>query len=162
MFEIFFDRDIMNNDPKKRNRIKGIVIRHDYYCYSSCWCDCRDKCKYSKGGFRFHNFSVAVHRFFEYRLHIKLPYLLHISKLHTDLSGTTTCPFNKTRRYTCWDCEYSDGNIDGMCLNEERNNTPIKERECNDPVWGNHGKCKFFEKTEWTDDWDEETGKHIF
>jgi len=161
MFKISFSRDWLNDDPKKRKRIKGLHIEYGYYCLSCSSCDCMSKCKY-KGGFKFHNWSVKVHRFFEYKLHIKLPHLLYISKHSVDLSGTTKCPFNKSRRYTCWDCQYCDGDPDGVCLNKERNETPVKERDFDDPDWGKYHRCKFFKKTPWADNWDKNTGERIF
>jgi len=160
VFKISFTRDLLNDDPKKRKRITGIDIRHGYNCRASTWCNCSNKCKH-KSNYKFHNWSVRVHRFFEYKLHIKLPHLLYIGKHSVDLSGTTKCPFNKSRYYTCWDCKYSDCDPDGVCLNEERNNTPVEERKIIDPDWGEYGKCKFFEKSEWADNWDRNTGERI-
>lgn len=161
MFKISFEYDLFNNDPKKRKKIKGITITHGYNCLSSCWCDCQAKCKY-KSKYTFHNFSVNVHRFFEYRLHIKLPHLIYIQRKSVDLSGTTKCPFKKGRRYTCWDCKYTDGQIHGYCLNKKYINSTIEERKCNDSNWKSPGRCKFFEKGEFADSWDRKTGEHIF
>lgn len=157
MFKIQFTHDIMNKDPEKRKKITGIHVIHGYHCLDSCWCDCGHKCKYRKG-FKFHNFSVAVHRFFEYRLHIELPHLFYIGKCITNLSGTAKCPFHKSRRYTCFDCKYQYG--DRNCSNEKYHNASWKESRPDDPEWSN-GKCKFFEKNEWADDWDRKTGKRF-
>ena len=66
-------------------------------------------CKYGKSFYKLHNFSVELHRFFEYRLHIKLPYLIYVDKKWKRLSGTDKCPYNKSRNYTCWDCKYQAG-----------------------------------------------------
>jgi hypothetical protein len=160
MFKIRFTHDIDNPDKEKRKKITGIDIRHGYYCLDSTWCDCRRKCKYAKGGFKFHNFSVEMHRFFEYRLHIKLPHLLYIGKKDTSLSGTTKCPFHKSRHYTCWDCIYSNGCIDGGCSNEQYHKATYEESRSTDKEW-KHGKCKFFEATPWSDKWDRDTGEWI-
>ena len=37
-------------------------------------------CKYEKSFYKLHNFSVELHRFFAYRFHIKLPYLIYVNK----------------------------------------------------------------------------------
>jgi hypothetical protein len=163
MFKISFVHDLFNNDPTKRKRIIGIRITHGYHCSISYCCDCGRKCKYRKG-FKFHNWSVSVHRFFEYRLHIKLPHLLYINKEYTDLSGTTKCPFKKERRYTCFDCKYHGGfdeYMKGLCANKEyiRLNKEGRAIEHNVP---GQSYCKFFEKSEWADRWDKNTGERIF
>lgn len=163
MFKISFVRDLLNNDPKERNKITGIKITHGYHCSISYCCDCGRKCKYRKG-FKFHNWSVSVHRFFEYRLNIKLPHWLYINKEYTDLSGTTKCPFKKERRYTCFDCKYHAGfdeYMNGLCGNKERHHL-IKEGrydECDVP---DKAYCKFFEKSEWADKWDKNTGEKLY
>lgn len=149
MIKISLIKDLNNN-----KKISGIKITHGYYCSSSCYCDCKNKCKYRKG-FMFHNWSVDVHRFFEYYFHIKLPHMLYINKEYTDLSGTTKCPFAKSRRYTCWDCKYQCG--------LEKCSIPYNERKRFEqiPEWAG-GKCGSFEKCEWADDWDRDTGKRIW
>lgn len=161
MFKISFAHDILNPDPKLRKKITAIVITYGYACNDSRYCNCQRKCKYSNGGYWFHNLSCKIHLFFEYRLHIKLPHLLYIGKKHTSLSGTTKCPFHKSRHYTCWDCKYSDGQVHGSCLNEKYRKASYEESRTDDPEW-NSGKCKFFEKNEWADDWDKETGEMIY
>lgn len=156
MFKITWSRNCLNNPEK----ITGIKIIHGYQCSSACYCGYAKICKYRKG-FKFHNFSVAVHRFFEYRLHIKLPHLLYINKRWTDLSGTTKCPYKKDRLYTCWDCVYCDGNVDGICLNPKRGTATKKELEVIDVYWGNHHRCGLFKKNEWADNWDKNTGERF-
>lgn len=161
MFKVYFSRDTFNDDPEKRNRITGIHITHGYQCGDACYCNCSYKCKYRKG-FKFHNWSVSVHRFFEYYLHIKLPHFLYINKLWTNLSGTTKCPYHKSRLYSCWDCKYCSGGLDSVCLNEKRNSAGFEERKFVDPEWGPHHRCSFFEKHERADCWDKDTGEKIF
>lgn len=158
MIKISLYRDLMSDDPKK---IKSIIITHWYYCGISCYCDHGRKCKYRKN-YTFHNLSVRIHLFFEYRLHIKLPHLIYISKEYTDLSGTSKCPCHKSRFYTCTECKYSCGVIDGVCTNKKRETATPEELECKDPDWGSHMKCGLFEKTSWADDWDKDTGKYIY
>lgn len=160
MLKIFFTHDITNRDPEKRKRITGIMIMHGYQCGSSCYCNCASKCKYRKG-YKFHNWSVAIHRFFEYRLHIKLPHFLYINKKWTDLSGTTKCPFKKERMYTCYDCKYQNGMdeyMNGLCGNKQYHNASYEESR--HPT--NSQICRFFEKSEWADRWDKNTGEKIY
>lgn len=160
MIKIFFTHDILNRDPEKRKKITGIMILHGYHCMNSCYCDCALKCKYRKG-YKFHNWSVAVHRFFEYKLHIKLPHFLYINKKSTDLSGTTKCPFKKERMYSCYDCKYQHGMdeyMHGLCNNKQYGNASYEEsRHPTNPC-----VCKFFEKNEYADNWDRNTGEKIW
>ena len=138
-----------------------ITITHGYYCLDSSSCDCRDKCKHSRG-FKFHNWSVDVHRFFQYRLHIKLPHILYIGKKDAWLSGTTKCPYGKSRKYTCWQCNYCDGDPDGVCLNPKKATATKEELKVVDPEWGEHHRCGLFEKTPWADNYDKDTGETIW
>lgn len=141
-------------DRDKGNRVTGIHITYGCVCNSYCYCDCRNKCKY-KNGFNFHNWSIEVRRFFEYNLHIKLPNLLYISKEYIDLSGTEKCPFHRSRRYTCADCKYQ--------LGLRNCSIPFYERkEIKEPTeWGEHYLCGSFEKCDWADNLDKDTGKMI-
>lgn len=163
MFKISFVRDLWSNDLKKRNKITGIKITHGYHCSCSYRCEHGRKCKYRKG-FKFHNWSVDVHRFFEYRLHIKLPHLLYINKKYTDLSGTTKCPFKKEREYTCFDCKHHAGfdeYMKGLCGNKERHRL-IKEGKGSEITMPDKSYCKLFEKSEWADKFDKDTGETIY
>ena len=163
MFEISFMHDLLKDTPEERKKITGIKITCGYQCRSACYCDCAKKCKYRKG-FPFSNWYVSIRRFFEYQLHIKLPYWLFITKTYTDLSGTTKCPFKKERRYTCFDCK-SHGGFDeymnGLCANKEyiRLN---KEGRASEHYVPGQSYCKFFEKSEWADKWNKNTGERIF
>ena len=149
MFKVFFYKD------------SGLIITCGYECGNSSSCDCAHKCKYNSNH-KFHNWSVAVHRFFEYRLHIKLPHLIYFNKEWVKLSGTTKCPHGKSRLYTCWDCKYCDGDPDGVCLNPKKTTTPIEELKVKDPDWGEHHRCSLFNKREWADKYDKNTGKIIW
>lgn len=163
MFKVSLSRDLFNKDPEKRNKITGIRITHGYQCSSACCCDCASKCKYRKG-FKFHNWSVGVHRFFEYKLHIKLPHWLYINKHWTDLSGTTKCPFKKERRYSCHNCKYQAGyDIDckGICGNKERYRLIEEGRGMELYIQGQY-HCKLFEKNEWADKYNKDTGEKIW
>lgn len=147
-------------------KIKGLVIRYGYACNVSYKCDCAQKCKYrySRNSFaRFYTSAVMeIRRFFEYKLKIKLPYLLFIGHTNRDLSGTAKCPFNKSRCYTCFDCESCSPN--GVCNNENYRNANW-EAEGNFEIptdWGYQWICKFFEKNELADNYDKKTGEHIF
>lgn len=138
MFKVSLIRDILNHDATKRNKVTGVDITYGYTCQRAHECDCGEKCKYRKYC-KFHNWSVAFHRFFEYRLHTKLPHLLYIKKSYTDLSGTTKCPFNKPRMYSCCDCKFNAGY---MCSNE--NYIKSKYEEYRIP---GQSYCKFLKKT---------------
>ena len=70
-----------------------------YECGDGCYCDKYKKCKYKSKWHKFHNISVKIHKFFEYRLHIKLPHLIYIDQKWERLSGTDKCPFHKSRFY---------------------------------------------------------------
>lgn len=144
--------------------IYWISITNGYNCMDSTDCNCRDKCKYCRISFRFHNWSAKVHNFFEYRLHIKLPHILYIGKKDTWLSGTTKCPFNKPRRYTCYHCK-SHGGFDeyygGLCSNEDYIRLNKEGRSMEHYVEG-QSYCKFFEKDEWADKYDKNTGETIW
>ena len=158
MFKIFFSRNVMGDTPQERKKITGIHIRYGYYC--NCFdCEHRHKCKYRKSC-KFHNWSVNVHRFFEYKLHIKLPNWLYIDKLFTDLSGTTTCPFNMPRQYACYVCKYQAGYdeyMKGLCSNKDYINSTWSESHID-----GSSHCKFFEKNDWADKYDKKTGEVIF
>lgn len=140
----------------KRGKIDGIQILHGYYCITCCWCDKGSVCKYRKGSV-FHNFSVTLHRFFEYKLHIKLPHWLYINKESIDLSGADLCPFHKSQRYTCWDCKHSRGDHSCEFNYSERKHLDPES----DPDWHGRGRCGSFDPQPWCFDWDRHTGKRI-
>lgn len=153
MFKISF-----MNYTHMDQKMKYIDIEHGYDCRSHSYCKYRTKCKYHSK-YRFHNWSVAVHRFFEFHFHIKLPHWLCIHKKYVDFSGTSKCPFHTSRRYTCWDCKYTSGQIDGECLHPLYASTPLEELKVkDDPNWEG-GRCSLFEKNEWADQWDKDTGE---
>lgn len=140
-----------------------ITITHGYNCIDVFNCDCGYKCKY-RSNYNFHNWRVRVHRFFEYRLHIKLPYFLYISRESARLSGTTKCPFKIPRKYTCSDCKYHDGydeDLNGLCNNEEYISLNKEGRAMEHYIEGEE-HCKFFDKNEWADKYDKNTGEIIW
>ena len=137
----------------------GIYITYGYQCGDSSSCDCRHKCRHC-GSYRFHNFSVDFHRFFEKYLHIKLPHLLHISRKWVRLSGTTKCPYNKSRLYTCWDCQYCDGDPDGVCLHPRAASRCYEDLAVIDPEWGSHHRCKLFAPIPGAMEYDKQTGEY--
>ena len=126
-------------------------INMGYECGDALHCDKSKKCKYRPKYRKLHNISVDIHRFFEYRLHIKLPHLLYIGQRWERLSGTKKCPFHKSRHYTCYDCQYVCGEILRECGCNERNNTPYKERLEIETEWGS--QCGYLKKCEWADDY---------
>jgi len=121
-------------------------------CGDRLHCDKYKQCKY-KSNYTFHNLSVSIHRFFEYRLHIKLPHLLYIGKRYERLSGTDKCPFHKSRYYSCYDCKYPCGDLLRECGRKDKVNTPYKERlpDIDTEDWGK--RCAYFEKCKWADDY---------
>jgi hypothetical protein len=127
-------------------------INIGYECGDRLHCDKCKQCKH-KGNYKFHNLSVSLHIFFEYRLHIKLPHLLYIGKKWERLSGTDKCPFHKERYYNCYDCKYVGGELLSECKCEARNNTTYKERlpYIHTKDWGK--RCAYFEKCAWADDY---------
>lgn len=160
MFKIKFVHDIMNKDPAKRKKIKGIMVSRGYRCMDSCWCDRASKCKYNKE-YTYHNLSVRVHNFFEYRLHIKLPHLIYITIRNANMSGTEMCPYHKSRLYTCHDCKWCTGK--DYCENPDYSKSPYEEsKNFDDPDWHNVCRCKFFEKNEYADRYDKKTGEIKF
>ena len=163
MFNIKLIRDWFNDNLDKRNKITGIMITCGYYCNNSCYCDCRSQCKYGKD-FQFNNRCVRVRNFFQYKLHIKLPHLISIHKHYVDLSGTPKCPFKKEREYSCHHCKYHAGfdeYMKGLCGNEEYRRLNREGRAMEHYLPGKR-HCKFFEKNEWADKWDKNTGEIIY
>ena len=130
-----------------------IHINVGYKCGDELHCNMRKKCKYRAKWYKLHNISVEIHRFFEYRLHIKLPHLLYIGQRWERLSGTDKCPFHKSRNYTCYDCKYICGDLCRECSCKERTDTPYNERLTVENEWGK--QCGYFEKCEWADDYKE-------
>lgn len=130
-------------------------IQIGYQCGDGSHCDKYKQCKYRAKWIKFHNLSVRIHNFFEYRLHIKLPHLIHISQKWERLSGTDKCPFHKSRRYTCYDCRYICGDNLEECCCPERYGVPFKERlpDVETEDWGT--RCAYFDKCEWADDYKE-------
>jgi hypothetical protein len=129
-----------------------LYINIGYECGDRLHCDKHKQCKY-KGSYKFHNLSVSLHRFFEYRWHIKLPHLLYIGKKWERLSGTDKCPFYKERYYSCYDCNYVGGDLLKECNCKERIETPYKERlqDVETKDWDK--RCAYFEKCAWADDY---------
>jgi hypothetical protein len=130
-----------------------ITITCGYDCGDAPYCDNSKKCKHI-AKHRYHNFAVRLHRFFEYKLHIKLPQLICFKKEWKRLSGTKLCPYHKSRRYSCYNCKYlgyDHYHLEENCLNKIRNNTCYKNTLEPDNDWNT--KCKFFEKNDWADDY---------
>lgn len=166
MFKIFFDHNIIADTSEKRKKITGISIQCGYHCYISCSCDCGHKCKYRKNFYKLHNLSVKIHRFFEYKLHIKLPYLITIMKESNDMSGTTMCPFNKPRRHTCHDCKYCagiDDNIDTICINKDMRDAWKEHRGKDTHIEDDtRANCIYFDPVEYANNYDKRTGSPIY
>lgn len=158
-FKIFFNHNLMAKTEKERKKITGIIIKHGYHCLIAYKCPNGNKCIYRKA-FVFHNWSVKVHRFFQYYLKIKLPHLIYIGKFSTDLSGTITCPYGMPREENCWRCKYSG--VEENCENKERQKLwkEGKHKEYEHP--NNHYICKFFERDENFYNYNKVNGEIIF
>lgn len=154
-FKIFFDHNLRAKTEKERKKITGIIIKHGYYCLISYKCPNGKKCKYRKA-FVFHNWSVRVHRFFQYHLKIKLPHLIYIGKFSTDLSGTITCPYKIPREENCYRCKYSGVGED--CENKERLKLWKEGKHKEYEIPENPYICKFFEKNDYFDCYNKKTG----
>lgn len=127
--------------------VKRVVhINIGYECGDALHCDMRKKCKYRAKWYKFHNMSVEIHRFFEYRLHIKLPHLLCISQKWERLSGTRRCPYHKSKYYSCYDCKHVCGELLRECNCNSRVDTSYENRlpDVDTEDWGK--RCAYFEK----------------
>lgn len=165
MFKIIPNLDFMNKDPEKRKKIKGFIVECGYSCHISFWCPNGSKCKY-KSTYRWHNFSVNFSRFLYRHFNINFHLPIYFQRHRVDLSGTTKCPYQMPRLYTCWDCEYHDGCIDGRCLNEMHAEM-IKQGRQSEILYPRddviHRKmCKLFKHNEWCQNYDKNTGEIIY
>lgn len=162
MFKVIPYRDLMNHDSEKRKKIKGFIIECGYSCNNSCWCPHGNKCRY-KSKYRWHNFSVSVSRFFELHLHIRFHFPVYFQKHSVDLSGTTKCPHQVPRMYTCHDCEYSRGY--SGCGNEVRHamikNGKYSEIEYPIDDFVHSRVCKLFKHNEYCQLYDKNTGEYL-
>lgn len=133
--------------------IKILHINIGYQCGDGLDCDKYRKCKYKAKWYKLHNISIRIHRFFEYRLHIKLPHLIYIGQKWKRLSGTDKCPFRKSRHYSCYDCKYIGGECLINCYCPEKINTYYKDwkPDIETEDWGK--RCAYFEKCEWADNY---------
>lgn len=153
MIRFSFYRDISNPDPKKHKRIKGLIITIGRRCISSCYCDKASKCRY-RSNFQFDNYIVRLRNWIFWKFHIRVPQIIFIGKRDVDLSGTTKCPFQKPRRYTCWDCEHSYGMENCRIEWQYRKDNPDKD-------W-KHDRCGSYEPNKYADCWDRKTGERIY
>lgn len=155
MLKFSFYRDLMNPDPEKRKKIKGLIITIGRRCLSSCYCNKASKCRYKKG----HKFNNAIVRFrnFIYRkFKINLPQIIFIGPHDVDLSGTTKCPYHMPRRYTCWDCQNAYG-MDN-CRIPFRDRKPLIE----ETDGFSSQICGSYVPNQWADSWNRKTGEHIY
>ena len=116
-----------------RSKEFGYHVVMGSYCASNCNCKYRKRCPY-KESFKRHNFSVRIHDFFQYKLHIKLPYSrIHFSKHRREYSGTKKCPFGTTVETGCYKCKNCCG-TDECC--HLLCSIPAKDRHTyNDEFW---------------------------
>ena len=140
MFKITINRDPIPHSECESKGHLTIRIKTGYTCGDITNCEFGNICKH-KSSYRFHNFSVSLHRFFEYKLHTKLPHLIYISRKWERLSGTRLCPYNHERIYTCWDCSHQIGLEE--CEIDYKDRKPYEKS----------GRCGSFEKCEWADDY---------
>lgn len=154
MLKIHFVRDFTNPDPQKRKKIKSLQIAIGRRCQVSCWCNKANKCRYGRGGYKFHNALIEFRCWVHRKLHIELPSLVYFCKWDVDLSGTTKCPYKMPRRYTCWDCKQAYG-MENCRISWD------KRKPCEDIEWPN-SHCGSYEPDEFADSWDRKTGERIY
>lgn len=128
----------------KKNERLGITNTY-LIIYPRRECSNYFQCKYGRDC-KFNRFKSKFHK------HIV------VQGKSSDLSGTELCPFHMPRLYTCWDCIYCNGDVDGPCLNPNRKN----EMTYNDPDWGAHHRCTGFTPDTWCNDWSRKTGERIY
>jgi hypothetical protein len=160
MFKVRFSHDLFNDNPELRKRIKGLHVEIGYNCSNGCYCDCGSKCKH-RSNYRWHNFWVNVSLFLRRKFNIDWHNPIYITKHYVDLSGTSKCPFKKERMYHCIHCKHHAGYdeyMKGLCSNKEWRNASYTEAQ--HPT--NPQICKFFEKNNWADNYDKETGEMIY
>ena len=161
MFKIEVSRKI-DESQKTRQKIDTIDVIFGYRCFSYS-CDCSSKCKYSRSS-KIQNLITKIVRFFRDNLHIKFFKKIFILNKWTNLSGTTTCPFKKPRRYSCSECEYQAGYdeyMKGICGNKERFRL-IEEGRYSEIICVEEPRCKLFKKDKFADNYDKNTGEMIF
>lgn len=118
---------------------KVICIGHE--CWDSIDCDMRKQCKYRVRTSWLRNLNVRIRSFFQYRLHIKLPHLPFFVTKHAEhYSGSSHCPFHKSRHWTCIECKHAVGWETCDVPYEDRGNAPLFNWEV---------PCERFEKADW-------------
>lgn len=162
MFRIIVRHDILNKDPKERKKIKGFIVECGYNCQSSCWCPHGMMCKH-RAKYRWNNFSVSVSNFLYRKFHIDFHFPIYFQKHSVDLSGTTKCPHQIPRLYTCYDCEYSRG--DRVCGNKVHNEMAKQGRasEIKYPYddYAHRRMCKLFKPNPYCNKYDKNTGEFL-
>lgn len=153
-FKISFLHDLMAKNPEERKRITGIQILSGFHCQISYKCPHREKCKYKN--FISHNLSSSIKNWIYFHLNIKIPYTFYIQKFSTDLSGTSTCPFNMPREETCFRCKFCGPGE--RCENKERQKLweEGRHKEYENPE--NPYACKLFERNDYFDCYNKITG----
>lgn len=139
---------------KERNKIRGLYISYGTACTFSR-CENRDKCKYG-----YKPFQKWLNN-----IHMKTDHKIIVDRPRENLSGTTKCPFNEPRVYSCFDCKYHGGYdeyMKGLCSNEERYALNKAKRSRETMSDDEHIPCKFFEKNEYADKFDKRTGEYIY
>lgn len=161
MFKIFPHRDLLHKDPEQRKKIKGLIVECGYSCLSSCWCPHRYECKH-RSKYRWHNFSVSFSNFLYRHFDIEFHFPIYFQKHAVDLSGTTKCPHQIPRIYTCYDCEYGG---DKICTNEVRH-AMIKEGKYSELLYPkddhvHRRMCKLFHPNDYCQRYDKYTGEYL-
>ena len=100
-------------------------------CNDYMECDKKNICKYSRNK----RFPMSIFNLF----------LLY--KRHNRLSGTSKCPYHKSRNYTCWDCAHQTSLEECDVTSKDR--LPYIEQD----GWTNYSRCGSFKKASYANDY---------
>lgn len=157
--EVLMNISVLSKRKMPEYMHSSLLITCGYGCINASQCDKSNKCKY-RDKYRFHNFSVKLSRFFKkFNIDFHLP--VYIQRYHVELSGTTKCPYNKDRMYSCLNCIY--GSDYPICSNIKRNHIidsgNLSAISYDDP--DKSMRCKLFEPNEDYYYYDGVTGEYL-
>jgi len=158
-FNAFFQHDLMNKDPEKRKKIKGIIFETGYCCKHDYECPHGRDCKY-RARYKYHNWSVNVRNWIYHKTGIDIKFPWYFQRHRVDFSGTTMCPYKMPRMYNCYQCKHL-GNVPQAefgigCTNDDYIHSSWED--CHDEDTP-HGRCKFFEVDPYYENYDRKTGE---
>ena len=94
-------------------------------------CDKRDICKYSRNK----RFPMSIFGLFLFY------------KGNNRLSGTSKCPYHKSRNYTCWDCAYQTNWEECSIVSKDR--LPYVAQD----GWKDNSRCGSFKKADYANNY---------